>query len=177
MASLQRVRVQGRSYWRIVESRRMNGNPHAIPILHRGTADQLLNRLLSAPQSPLRIYSCTQPPELMAITSTQYTPLGKAPLEGLLAYRTREIWEVERPVVLFISPKLRAGQLRGVNHQLNKRLQALAEWKQRLAQPRSGPRPPQKGHQQAESLQRGRYIKDILKVHYERDQPADLVHR
>ena len=46
MASLQRVRVKGHSYWRIVESRRVNGKPRAIPVMHLGTANQLLDRLL-----------------------------------------------------------------------------------------------------------------------------------
>ena len=57
MPSLQRVKVRGRSYWRIVESRRVNGKPRAIPILHLGTADALLDRLLNAPQGRLRIRS------------------------------------------------------------------------------------------------------------------------
>jgi transposase len=57
MASLQRVRVRGRSYWRIVESKRVNGKPRAVPVLHLGTADALLNRLLRAPDQELRIRS------------------------------------------------------------------------------------------------------------------------
>lgn len=56
MASLQKVRVGGRSYWRIVESRRVNGKPRAVPILHLGTADALLNRLLQS-DGPLRVQS------------------------------------------------------------------------------------------------------------------------
>ncbi|MCI0561104.1 MAG: hypothetical protein MN733_21675, partial [Nitrososphaera sp.] len=92
---------------------------------------------------------------------------GQGPLEGLQVYRCqREIWGVERTLVLFISPQLRAGQIRGVHQLLNKRLKALEAWKQRLSKPRSGPRTTQKGHQQAESLQRGQYISDILKIQY-----------
>jgi transposase len=109
----------------------------------------------------------TQHKELMAIAATEYKPLGKGPLEGLPVYRCkREIWGVERTLVLFISPQLRAGQIRGVNQQLNKRLKALEAWKQRLAKPRSGPRTREKGHQQAQSLQRGQYLSDILKIQY-----------
>jgi len=48
MASLQRTRVNGTTYWRIVESRRINGKPRAIPILQLGTADALLERLLGS---------------------------------------------------------------------------------------------------------------------------------
>ncbi|MFQ5745449.1 MAG: IS1634 family transposase [Acidobacteriota bacterium] len=57
MASLQKVRVQGHTYWRIVESRRINGKPHAIPLLHLGSADALLDRLLQAPEGHLRLRS------------------------------------------------------------------------------------------------------------------------
>src|SRR3989338_7824488 len=45
MASLQRVRVRGYSYWRIVESRRINGKPRLFLIAHLGKADDLLARL------------------------------------------------------------------------------------------------------------------------------------
>lgn len=45
MASIQRYTVNGKSYWRIVESRRINGKPRAIPVLHLGTAQSLLKRL------------------------------------------------------------------------------------------------------------------------------------
>ena len=57
MASLQKHRVAGHTYWRIVESRRVDGKPRAIPILYLGTADELLSRLLDAPGGELRIHS------------------------------------------------------------------------------------------------------------------------
>ncbi len=57
MASLQKVRVKGHTYWRIVESKRVNGKPRAIPVLHLGTADALLDRLLHAPEGRLRLQS------------------------------------------------------------------------------------------------------------------------
>ena len=49
MASLQKVQVRGYTYWRIVESRRINGKPRAVPILRLGTMDALLERLRSLP--------------------------------------------------------------------------------------------------------------------------------
>lgn len=57
MASLQKHRVAGRTYWRIVESRRIRGKPRPVPLLYLGSADELLNRLLQAPQGELRIRS------------------------------------------------------------------------------------------------------------------------
>jgi len=57
MASLQKHRVSGRTYWRIVESRRINGKPRPVPVLYLGSADDLLNRLLNAPAGELRVRS------------------------------------------------------------------------------------------------------------------------
>jgi transposase len=57
VASLQKHRVGGRTYWRIVESRRIRGKPRPVPLLYLGSADDLLNRLLEAPQGELRIQS------------------------------------------------------------------------------------------------------------------------
>jgi transposase len=57
MASLQKHRVKGHTYWRIVESRRVDGKPRPIPVLYLGTADQLLSRLLEADCGRLRLRS------------------------------------------------------------------------------------------------------------------------
>src|SRR5271157_5509091 len=55
MASLQRVHVRGYTYWRIVESRRVNGKPRLFVLAHLGKADDLLLRLQAA--DSLRIKS------------------------------------------------------------------------------------------------------------------------
>src|ERR1700751_1020266 len=57
MASLQRIKVGRHTYYRIVESRRVNGTPGPIPILHLGTAEQLLNRLLTQAQPRFTLHS------------------------------------------------------------------------------------------------------------------------
>ena len=57
MASLQAIRTKGHTYWRIVESRRVNGKPRPVPVLYLGTADALLERLLSGGSAALRIQS------------------------------------------------------------------------------------------------------------------------
>ena len=45
MASLQAVRAHGRVYWRIVESRRVNGKPRPVPIEYLGKTADILARL------------------------------------------------------------------------------------------------------------------------------------
>lgn len=59
MASLQKHRVGGHTYWRIVESRRVNGKPRPVPVAYLGTAEQLLARLQSSSETsePIRVQS------------------------------------------------------------------------------------------------------------------------
>jgi len=47
---IYKYKLRKHHYWRLVESRRINGKPHAIPLLHLGSADALLDRLLHAPE-------------------------------------------------------------------------------------------------------------------------------
>lgn len=54
MASLQRVRVHGQSYWRLVESRRVNGKPRPVVIAYLGKPDDLLARLRAADSITIR---------------------------------------------------------------------------------------------------------------------------
>ena len=52
MASLNRKSCRGHTYWQIVESRRINGKPRPIVLIHLGTADTLLQRLQKDPLKP-----------------------------------------------------------------------------------------------------------------------------
>lgn len=47
MASLQKYSVKGHPYYRIVESKRINGKPTPVPIMHIGSREELVRRLLS----------------------------------------------------------------------------------------------------------------------------------
>ena len=55
MASIQKRRSRGHTYWHIVESKRINGKPRAVPVYYLGKADDLLARLKGA--DALRISS------------------------------------------------------------------------------------------------------------------------
>jgi len=110
--------------------------------------------------------------ELVAIPVEQYVPLPKGGrLEGIPTLRmTRKIWGAERTVVLFISEQLRAGQVRGLQQHLSKRLQALAEWKEELAKPGSGPRKPGSAQKKIDGLLSGQHIRKILRIEFEPDR-------
>ncbi len=54
MASLQAVRAHGRTYWRIVESRRVNGKPRPVPIAYLGRSSDILARLQASDSIQLR---------------------------------------------------------------------------------------------------------------------------
>ena len=57
LATLQkkvRPRARGRTYWQIVESRRVNGKPRPIVLEHLGSAEKLLQRLRDSPTRPAK---------------------------------------------------------------------------------------------------------------------------
>ena len=107
-------------------------------------------------------------PELMAIPRRAYQPLRDSPLGPLPRVRSqREIWGRERTVVLFLSETLAAGQRRGLQQQLSKRLAELATWQAQLAKPRSGPRTVAAAQRRLERLLTGQYLKSVLQVEYD----------
>ena len=109
--------------------------------------------------------------ELMAIPSSSYTPLDGGPLDGVPVHRLRQqIWGAERTVVLIISERLRAGQIRGLQQHLRQRLKLLAEWKEQLAKPRSGPRTKKSARQQVEELRQGQYVNEVLHVEFDAER-------
>jgi transposase len=113
--------------------------------------------------------------DLMAIELHQYQPLPKGSrLEGIPVYRCRhEIWGAERTVVLFLSERLRAGQIRGLRQHLVKRLQTLAEWKKQLGKPRSGPRSPESARKRIDQLLSGQHLGEVLHIDYHPDRKGE----
>jgi transposase len=109
---------------------------------------------------------------LMAIGLDRYRPLPQgSPLEGVPVHRCRhEVWGAERTVVLFVSERLRRGQLRGLRQHLGKRLKALAEWKEQLAMPRSGPRSPESVARRIDQLLSGQNLSEVLHIEYHADR-------
>jgi len=54
MATIQKKPCRGHAYWQIVESRRINGKPRPVVLMHLGTAEGLLRRLQQAGGKPLK---------------------------------------------------------------------------------------------------------------------------
>lgn len=57
MATLQKRKSRGHTYWSIVESRRVNGKPRPVILEYLGTAEALLNRLKEGVPKKIRSYS------------------------------------------------------------------------------------------------------------------------
>jgi len=107
--------------------------------------------------------------DLMAIGLDRYRPLPEGSrVEGVPVHRLRhEVWGAERTVVLFVSERLRAGQIRGLRQHLEKRLLALAQWKEQLAKPRSGPRSAQSVRRRIDQLRSGQHLSEVLHIEYD----------
>jgi transposase len=54
MATIQKKPSRGHIYWQIVESRRINGKPRPVVLMHLGTAEGLLRRLQEGGQKPVK---------------------------------------------------------------------------------------------------------------------------
>lgn len=57
MATLQCKTTQGRKYWYIVESRRINGKPRPVVLAYLGKTEDIMKRLTSPTSKPCRIKS------------------------------------------------------------------------------------------------------------------------
>jgi transposase len=54
MATIQKKPCRGHAYWQIVESRRINGKPRPVVLMHLGSAERLLRRLQEGVGKPLK---------------------------------------------------------------------------------------------------------------------------
>ena len=74
----------------------------------------------------------------------------------------RVIWGAERTVVVFISEKLRAGQLRGIYQALKKRKRVLGKIQRSLANPKAKRRTREQLAGTIDRLLRGQFMEDLL---------------
>ncbi|HPC84167.1 MAG TPA: IS1634 family transposase [Thermoanaerobaculaceae bacterium] len=76
----------------------------------------------------------------------------------------RPIWEAERTVVVYVSERLRAGQIRGLNQHLSQRLKQLTTLAEALRKPRARRRTREQVEQEIERLRQGQFVHRVLKV-------------
>ena len=74
----------------------------------------------------------------------------------------RTIWGEERTVVVFISEKLKAGQLRGIYQALKKKKLALGKLQRSLANPRAKKRTRKQLAETIDNLLKGQFMKGLL---------------
>jgi transposase len=105
--------------------------------------------------------------DLLAIPAEQYRPFEDSTLTGFRRLRLkREIWGLERSVLLFISDEFRAKQISGFEQHLNKCLSALQQWKETLVKPRSGPHNDEQAAKQIDGLLSQQHLKNVISVTY-----------
>jgi transposase len=82
---------------------------------------------------------------------------------SMLAYRDkRVIWQAERTVVVFVSEKLKAGQIRGIYQALNKREKQLKLLQAQLRSPRAKKRSREQLENKICALLKGQYINNLI---------------
>ncbi|HSX77650.1 MAG TPA: hypothetical protein VLQ80_03640, partial [Candidatus Saccharimonadia bacterium] len=93
--------------------------------------------------------------------------MGPGPCAGRPVYRCpRTLWGAERPLVLFLSTPRLMGQMRSLQHQRTKRLEALQPWHQTLATPGRGPRTATGARQRVAAWGAGPYRNQGLTITY-----------
>lgn len=74
----------------------------------------------------------------------------------------REIWQEERTVVVFISEKLKAGQIRGIYQSLEKKQKQLRELQESLKNPRAKKRNKEKLEEKINNLLKGQFQNNLI---------------
>lgn len=74
----------------------------------------------------------------------------------------REIWQEERTVVVFISEKLKAGQIRGIYQSLEKKQKQLRELQESLSNPRAKKRNKEELEEKITNLLKGQFLKNLI---------------
>lgn len=83
--------------------------------------------------------------------------------QSLMVYRDkRNIWNEERTVVVFVSDRLKQGQLRGIYHDIGKRVKSLDALKASLTNPKAKKRNQKELEEKIKSLLHGQFMKGLF---------------
>ena len=84
--------------------------------------------------------------------------------ETLAAYREKSmIWGDEKTILVFISERLKAGQIRGIYQSLTKKEKSLKELQQALVNPKGKKRDRKELEKRIRTITTGQYLKDVIK--------------
>ena len=100
--------------------------------------------------------------DLIQDAEAQFAPVDVDGKSVSLYRDKRVIWGEERTVVVLISEKLKAGQLRGIYQALKKRKLALGKIQRSLANPRTKRRTREQLVETIDNLLQGQFMKDVL---------------
>jgi transposase len=74
----------------------------------------------------------------------------------------REIWQEERTVIVFISDKLKAGQIRGIYQSLEKKQKRLRKLQESLSNPRAKKRNKEELEEKISNLLKGQFLNNLI---------------
>ena len=84
--------------------------------------------------------------------------------ETLAVYREKSIiWEEERTILVFVSDRLKAGQIQGIYQSLDKKGKSLKELQKALANPKGKKRNRKVLEKKIRIITAGQYLKDVIK--------------
>jgi transposase len=105
--------------------------------------------------------------DLLEIPRSEYRMVGVNG-QGILCYRTRKVvWGKERTIVIYLSQKLKEGQLRGLKQALSKKFEQLRELKAKLNEPKARKRSKEKLEEQIKNIIHGEKCQLLIKVSIE----------
>ncbi len=99
---------------------------------------------------------------LIEDAETRFAPVDVDGKSVSLYRDKRVIWGEERTVIVLISEKLKAGQLRGIYQALKKRKLALGKMQRSLANPKAKKRTRERLVETIDHLLQGQFMKDVL---------------
>jgi transposase len=83
--------------------------------------------------------------------------------KGIHVYRDkRTIWQGDRTVIVFISEKLKSGQIRGIYQSLEKAEKQLRELQESLCKPKAMKRKKEQLEDKITNIAKGQFVKDII---------------
>jgi len=110
--------------------------------------------------------------DLLAVPFRQYHKV-KVGGKEVWCYRTRKkVWGKERTIVVYLSEKLRTGQMRGLQQALNKRYELLEEYKSKLNAPRARKKKPEEVKRHLEKILQGERSEYLIRVSVTEKEPG-----